>query len=271
MAAGIDALSWLDAAPPANQDLFYVVQAEGLDRPGCGDGPAVLGPTDAIEVGPITDAVAEDPLLGLGQAVDPSSCTQGLELSWDPAAAPGGGVIRYHVHRSTISHDDASIQAALTPPEGILDTTWTDAGSPLDAPLFYVVLAEAVELPGCGDGPSVQGTTDRLDVAPVTDEGAEAPLLSNATGADDDGCAAGVSLSWDATAWPSPSATTTATVTSTCSSPTTRCRTSCGATTAASASPTWPPRRASRSAPRAPARPAWARTGRTWTATAIWT
>ena len=165
----------------------------------------MLGPTSAIEVGPITDALAEDPVLGAGTVTDPSGCTQGLELSWDGASFPGDGAGRYHLYRSQLSHADALLQPALTPAGGILATAWSDAASPLDRLLYYVVQAEAVELPGCGDGPSVAGPTDVLDLAPLTDLGAEAPVLASASGADDDGCAEGTTLSWPPVTWPSPS------------------------------------------------------------------
>jgi hypothetical protein len=203
-AGGLDALTWLDTTAPPNEPLFYVLQAEGLDRPGCGAGPAVLGPTDSLEIGPVTDAVAEDPVPGTGLATDPDACTQGLELRWDSAQFPGGGAGRYHLHRSPLSFADALTRPALTVAGGIDDTVFIDGDSPLDAALYYVVQAEAVELPGCGDGPAAGGTTALLELGPVTDLGAATPLLATVTGGDEDGCSPGVALSWDAVAWPSP-------------------------------------------------------------------
>ena len=125
---GLAVTTWRDAAPPANQALFYVLQAESFEQPGCGDGPAQGGLSDTRDVGPIEDAVSADVIVGAGEVLDDSACATGsMTVTWDAATFPGAGNGRYHVHRSALSLADALAQPALSPVGGLVGTAWVDA------------------------------------------------------------------------------------------------------------------------------------------------
>lgn len=97
-------------------------------------------------------------------------CNLGLFLQWDPAAFPAAGRGVYHVYRSTLGFADALSSRAITPMSGLSTTSFADRTAPAGVPCWYVVLAESTDLPGCGSGPLVQGSTAELDLGPVVDE-----------------------------------------------------------------------------------------------------
>jgi hypothetical protein len=111
----------------------------------------------------------EDPVLGTGMVADVGPCNDGIELTWDPALFPGAGNGVYHVRRSTVSFADARLQAPLTPPLGLVAASYIDATPPPNQSLYYVVEAESLDFPGCGAGTSVMGSTDEIEIGPVTD------------------------------------------------------------------------------------------------------
>jgi hypothetical protein len=109
----------------------------------------------------------EEPTLGTAAADDLSSCHDGLRLTWEPASFPGAGTGAYHVYRSTLSVDDARASA----PQALdLRTELFVDGDTLPGELYwYVVEAESLDFPGCGDGPLVLGSTASVELGPVED------------------------------------------------------------------------------------------------------
>lgn len=109
-----------------------------------------------------------EPTLAGGTAVDVGPCHDGIALTWDAAAFPAAGSGRYHVYRSDISFADAMARPRLTPPDGIAGTAFLDLDAAAGGTHYYVVQAESLDQPGCGAGPVVSGSTDELQLGPVT-------------------------------------------------------------------------------------------------------
>ena len=115
------------------------------------------------------DIACEDPVLGTGTSVDQGPCNDGIRLTWDAALFPGAGNGVYHVRRSTVSFADARLQPPITGPAGLGLPTFDDRTPPPNVPLYYVIEAESLDFPGCGRGTLVDGSTDELELGPVTD------------------------------------------------------------------------------------------------------
>lgn len=115
------------------------------------------------------DVACEDPVLAGGTAVDQGPCNDGIGLGWDAAAFPGAGNGVYHVRRSTVSFADARLQPPISPPAGLPTPGFNDTTPPPNVPLYYVIEAESLDFPGCGAGTLVNGSTDELELGPVTD------------------------------------------------------------------------------------------------------
>ena len=111
----------------------------------------------------------EAPVLATGSATDASACNDGLLVAWDAAVFPAAGNGAYHVYRSTASFADALAQPRISPLLGVGGTSFLDNGTVANETYYYVVQAESTDFPGCGAGPLVDGSTDEIDVGPVTD------------------------------------------------------------------------------------------------------
>ena len=115
------------------------------------------------------NVACEDPLLGTGRVADLGPCNDGIELTWDAALFPGAGNGIYHVRRSTVSFADARLQSPLTPPAGLGAPAFIDTTPPPNQALYYVVEAESIDFPDCGQGTLVRGSTDEIEIGPIMD------------------------------------------------------------------------------------------------------
>lgn len=115
------------------------------------------------------DLACEDPVLSTGQAADSGPCNDGIRLDWVEAVFPGAGNGRYHVYRSLTSFSDALARPPVSPPGGLTDPFWLDRDTSANAEHYYVVQAESTDFPDCGGGPLVRGSTDTLQIGPMTD------------------------------------------------------------------------------------------------------
>jgi hypothetical protein len=109
----------------------------------------------------------ETPGLAGAGAADLSGCNDGVVLTWDAARFPGAGRGAYHVYRSVVGFADARSRGPV-----VLDaagTSWVDQTTIPGTLYWYVLEAESLDNPGCGDGPMVAGSTARVDVGPVED------------------------------------------------------------------------------------------------------
>ena len=109
----------------------------------------------------------ESPELFTGEAVDASACNDGIRLDWDEALFPGAGGGLYHVYRSMVGFADALSQPAVATELAL--PGWQDTETLPGEVWYYVVQAESTDFPDCGDGPSVLGSTDTLELGPVED------------------------------------------------------------------------------------------------------
>ncbi|MGD8396426.1 MAG: S8 family serine peptidase [Candidatus Eiseniibacteriota bacterium] len=103
---------------------------------------------------------------GLTSVVDPDPCgAGGLLLQWQPAPAWGTGTGgTFDVHRGTTPDfvPDASNRIA----SGLGGTSWTDAGAPVDVPVWYVVRARNDE--SCGGEGLADDNAVRLGATETT-------------------------------------------------------------------------------------------------------
>jgi hypothetical protein len=97
---------------------------------------------------------------GVSSVFDPDPCgTGGLVVSWDEAPAWGTGTGgTYEVHRGT--SPDFLPDAGNRVASGLTGNTWTDAGAPVDTPVWYLVRARNDE--SCGGGGLDDGNLVRL-------------------------------------------------------------------------------------------------------------
>jgi hypothetical protein len=123
---GLAGTRFVDAAAPANVPLFYVVLAESLDRPGCGDGPLVRGSTDTLEIGPATDVSDVVPPAGtVGdtlRATDHADDT--VDFVW-PLAPPLGPGESFAILRA-----DDDPRGPFTRQALVGAPAWTDPAAP---------------------------------------------------------------------------------------------------------------------------------------------
>lgn len=123
---GLSMPTFIDTTPPPNTALYYVVEAESLDFPGCGAGTLVMGSTDEIEIGPIMDSAdVAGPAGVVGNTLRATAHTDDtVDFNWLLAAAPGPGET-YRVLRADDDPQGPFQQVAQ--PAG---QTWTDPDAP---------------------------------------------------------------------------------------------------------------------------------------------
>ena len=124
--AGVGMAAFDDRTPPPNVPLYYVLEAESLDFPGCGTGTLVDGSTDELELGPVIDVADTAGPAGLVgntlRATDHTDTT--VDFNWLLAALPGPGE-SYRVFRSDDNPEGPFVQVGAPAAQ-----TWTDPDAP---------------------------------------------------------------------------------------------------------------------------------------------
>jgi hypothetical protein len=123
----------------------------------------------------VTVTVEAPPQLDFAVARDADPCNEGLIVDWDPAlfGGPSGAGV-YNIYRSTVSCADALASPPLV--TGLTGRSWFDGSTTPGVDYHYVVEAEDARMPtACAlQGPHNGGAVDRVCLAPVSDESAEA-------------------------------------------------------------------------------------------------
>jgi hypothetical protein len=108
-----------------------------------------------------------EPFLFSGTTEDVGPCLDGIRLSWEPADFPDVAAGVYHVYRSLIGFADALLRPTVA--QNLTEMSWVDTDTLPGELWHHVVQAESTDFPGCGDGPSVGGSTDTLELGPTED------------------------------------------------------------------------------------------------------
>jgi hypothetical protein len=123
---GLTGTSWTDTGTVPGVPLYYVVEAESTDFPGCGSGPLVGGSTDTASAGPVTDVVDTTAPTGtVGNTLKASNHSDvTVKFEW-PGAPPPGADEHYVILRSDDQPDGGYADAGTS---GL--QSWTDPDAP---------------------------------------------------------------------------------------------------------------------------------------------